>query len=86
MTKYVIKRLLWMIPVAVGVAVVIFTILYFTPGDPAVMILGSSATFEDRQALRETMGLNDAYIVQLFRFLKDTFIEFNLGTSYFTKR
>lgn len=80
MTKYVIKRLLWMIPVAIGVAVVIFTILYFTPGDPAVMILGSSATFEDREALRETMGLNDGYIVQLFRFLKDTFINFDLGT------
>lgn len=86
MTKYVIKRLLWMIPVAIGVAVVIFTILYFTPGDPAVMILGSSATFEDRQALRETMGLNDSYIIQLLRFLKNTFIDLNLGTSYFTNK
>lgn len=84
MTKYVLKRLLWMIPVAIGVAIVIFTILYFTPGDPAVMILGSSATFEDRQILRESMGLNDPYIIQLGRFLKDTFIKFDLGTSYFT--
>ncbi len=84
MTKYVLKRLLWMIPVAIGVAIVIFTILYFTPGDPAVMILGSSATFEDRQILRESMGLNDPYIIQLARFLKDTFIKLDLGTSYFT--
>lgn len=84
MKKYVIKRILWMIPVALGVAILIFTILYFTPGDPAVMILGSSATMEDRLVLRTQMGLEDPYIVQLARFLKQTFLEFNLGTSYFT--
>lgn len=84
MKRFVIKRLLWMIPVALGVAILIFTILYFTPGDPAVMILGSSATMEDRLALRTQMGLEDPYIVQLVRFLKQTFIDFDLGTSYFT--
>lgn len=86
MARYILKRLLWMIPVALGVAIVIFTILYFTPGDPAVMILGSSATLEDREVLRESMGLNDSYIVQLGRFLKQTFIDFDLGTSYFTNK
>jgi len=35
MGKYIVKRLLWMVPVVVGVTVVIFTIMYFTPGDPA---------------------------------------------------
>lgn len=84
MKKYVLKRILWMIPVALGVAILIFTILYFTPGDPAVMILGSSATMEDRIALRTEMGLEDPYLVQLLRFLKQTFLEFDLGTSYFT--
>ncbi len=86
MGRYILKRLLWMIPVALGVAIVIFTILYFTPGDPAVMILGSSATLEDREVLRESMGLNDPYIVQLGSFLKQTFIDFDLGTSYFTNK
>ena len=86
MSKYVIKRIIWLIPIALGVAVLIFTILYFTPGDPAVMILGSTATVEDRLALRTQMGLEDPYIVQLFRFLKQVFLEFNLGTSYFTNK
>ncbi|MBQ9326475.1 MAG: ABC transporter permease [Clostridia bacterium] len=86
MKRYVLKRILWMIPVALGVAILIFTILYFTPGDPAVMILGSSATLEDRLQLRTQMGLEDPYIVQLLRFLKQTFLEFNLGTSYFTNK
>ncbi len=86
MTKYVLKRILWLIPVALGVAILIFTILYFTPGDPAVMILGSSATLEDRLTLRTQMGLQDPYFIQLFRFLKQTFLDFNLGTSYFTNK
>ena len=34
MLKYIIKRLLWIIPVLFGVAIVVFTILYFSPGDP----------------------------------------------------
>lgn len=84
MKKFIAKRILWMIPVALGVAILIFTILYFTPGDPAVMILGSSATMEDRLALRTEMGLEDPYMIQLLRFLKQTFVEFDLGTSYFT--
>lgn len=84
MKKFVIKRILWMIPVALGVAVLIFTILQFTPGDPAVMILGSGAAQEDILALRVSMGLEDSYFVQLVRFLKQTFLEFDLGTSYFS--
>jgi peptide/nickel transport system permease protein len=84
MKKFVVKRILWMIPVALGVAILIFTILHFTPGDPAVMILGSQATAADRLELRTSMGLEDPYIVQLLRFLKQTFLQFDLGTSYFT--
>lgn len=86
MRRYIIKRILWMIPVALGVAILIFTILHFTPGDPAVMILGSSATMEDRLALRTQMGLEDPFFVQLLRFLKQTFLQFDLGTSYFTNK
>lgn len=75
-----------MIPVILGVAWFIFTILYFTPGDPAAMILGSTATVDDIEALRNQMGLNEPYIVQLGHFLKQTFLQFDLGTSYFTNK
>ena len=34
MLKYIVKRLLWIIPVLIGVTIIVFTILYFSPGDP----------------------------------------------------
>jgi peptide/nickel transport system permease protein len=71
-----------MIPVVAGVAVVIFTIMYFVPGDPARFILGTEATADQVAAKRHDMGLDDPYLAQLGRFLFDTFIRFDLGTSY----
>lgn len=85
MAKYIIKRILWLIPVILGVAILIFTIMYFVPGDPAQIILGSNATQQEIEDLRNQMGLNDLYIVQLGRFLRDTFLRFDLGTSYINK-
>lgn len=82
MWKYVVRRLLWMIVILLGTAFIIFTIMYFVPGDPADMILSSDATFEEKQAYRESLGLNDPYFVQLLRFFYDTFIRFDFGTSY----
>ncbi len=85
MVKYIVKRLLWMIPVILGVAIFIFSILYFVPGDPAQIILGSQATADEIEILREQMGLNRPYIVQLSQFMTDTFLRGNLGESYFTR-
>lgn len=82
MIRYVAKRLLWMIPVMLGIAILIFTIMYICPGDPAQSILGPSATAVELAAKREEMGLNDPYFVRLGRYLYDTFIRFDLGTSY----
>jgi peptide/nickel transport system permease protein len=71
-----------MLPVIFGVAVVIFSIMYFVPGDPARFILGTEASADQVAAKRHEMGLDDSYIVQLGRFLFNTFIRFDLGTSY----
>ena len=46
MTKYVLKRILLLIPVLLGVLIVVFTITYLTPGDPVVTILGTGYTPE----------------------------------------
>lgn len=83
MWKYIVKRLLWMIPVLLGIAVVIFTVMYFCPGDPASAILGNGATPDAIAAKREEMGLNDPYIVRLLAYLKQVFLHFDLGDSYF---
>lgn len=84
MGKYILKRLLLMIPVVLGVAIIIFTLMYFVPGDPTTAILGSTAEPQEYAALREQMGLNDPYIVQLARYMKQVFVDFDLGKSYLT--
>ncbi|MGI6071878.1 MAG: ABC transporter permease [Lachnospiraceae bacterium] len=85
MWKYIIKRLLWLILIAICVALLIFVIMWFVPGDPAKLILGQEATPDELEFYRELHGLNDPFFVQMFRFLYDTFIKFDLGTSYVFK-
>ena len=53
MLRYIAKRIFLMIPVLLGISFVIFLLMYFTPGDPAQMILGDLATKEEVEALRE---------------------------------
>ena len=61
MYRYVIKRLLLMIPVVLGVSFIIFTIMYFIPGDPASNILGVGASPEAVAQLNEELGYNDPF-------------------------
>ena len=82
MWRYIVQRLLWLIVIVICVAIIIFTIMFFVPGDPAQIALGSTATADELEAWREMNGLNDSYIVQLGRYLSDTFLHFDLGTSY----
>jgi peptide/nickel transport system permease protein len=86
MGRYILKRLLWIIPIVLGVSILIFTILYFIPGDPVAIILGVNSTPSEQHELRETMGLNKPFLVQLGIFLKEFFIDFNFGVSYFSGR
>lgn len=83
MSRYIIKRLLLMIPVLLGVAILIFSIMYFVPGDPARIILGSDASELSVMQLREEMGLNEPFLVQLINFLKDL-VRLDFGKSYIT--
>lgn len=83
---YILKRLLWMIPIILGVTILIFTIMYFVPGDPTSTILGASATPAELAAKREELGLNDPYITRLLNYLKDVFLHFDFGKSYLTSR
>lgn len=85
MWRYIVKRLIWLLIITVCVAMLIFTIMWFVPGDPAQIILGNGVTQADLDALRDKMGLNDPFTVQLGRFMSDTFLHFDLGTSYVYK-
>lgn len=85
MVRYVIRRLLITIPIIVAVAIIVFTLMYFVPGDPAVLILGEAASEEELAAMREYLGINRPYIVQLLDYLKQLFIDFDLGESWIYK-
>jgi peptide/nickel transport system permease protein len=85
MARYIIKRILITIPIIILVTVFVFTLLYFTPGDPATIILGETATTEELQSMREYLGVNQPYIVQLGHYLKSLFIDFDLGESWIYK-
>lgn len=84
MHKYVLKRLLLMIPVALGVSFIIFTIMYFIPGDPGTNILGASASPEAVQQLNEELGYYDPFLVRYFNYIADA-VTGDLGQSYQSK-
>lgn len=66
MLGFVVKRVLSAIPVLFMVAIIVFLVLRLSPGDPAVMIAGPTATEDQLAALRESMGLNRPLLEQLF--------------------
>ena len=81
MYKFVMKRILMMIPVLIGISFIIFTIISFTPGNPAKLILGERASQEAIDKLNEELGYNDPFLVKYFNYLKDAF-RGDFGTSY----
>ena len=74
-----------MIPVVVCIAILIFSLMHFVPGDPARQLLGTEATEEEIEAKRTELGLDKPFLVQLGNYLVDLFFHFDLGTSYMTK-
>lgn len=83
MLKYVVKRILVTIPVLLGVTLIIFTLMYITPGDPARMYLGDEASEEAVYELREEWGLNASYLERYFSYLGGL-LHGDFGISYTT--
>ena len=81
MLRYILKRFLLVIPVLLGATLLVYTIMEFTPGDPARLILGDEASDEEVMELREEMGLNDPFAVRYVRFVADM-LHGDLGISY----
>jgi len=83
--KYVIRRILLLIPVILSVMAILFTILYFTPGDPARIALGQEVTADAIEAFRAEHGLDDPFVVQLGRYIYRAVFHADLGYSYVMK-
>ena len=86
MLKFTMKRLVYLVLVLVGVSFLVFLLLYMTPGDPVRMMLGESATPEAQAELRLELGLDDPFLVQYGRYIKNIVVHQDLGTSYSTRR
>lgn len=82
MGKFIIKRILWMIPVLLGVLFIVFTINRLTPGDPVAAILGANYTPEQYAQQETAMGLDKPFLVQFVNYVKGIVTEFNFGISY----
>ena len=84
MFKYIVKRILMLIPVLLGVSIIVFLIMRVFSPDPAPIVLGQHATIEDTEAWREANGLNDPIYIQYFNYIKGA-LTGDLGNSYYTK-
>jgi len=79
-TKYILRRLVMLIPVLLGISIITFSMLRLIPGDPCRVMLGERATAEMCAAFAERMGLNDPIYVQFGRYLFNI-VRGDLGTS-----
>lgn len=82
MIRYIIKRLLWMIPVVLGVIFIVYFISWMAPGDPVLTMLGESYTPEKYAALQAELGLDQPFILQYLTYIKNVFLHFDFGISY----
>ncbi len=83
MFAFVVRRLLATIPVMGVVALFVFSLLYFSPGDPAAIIAGDLATVDDIQRVRVALGLDQPFHVRFGTWLW-AILNGDLGTSIFS--
>ena len=85
MWKYIVKRILALIPVLLAIILLIFAIMEFTPGDEATMALGGMASEEAKQEWRDEQGLDKPFLVRYVNYVVDL-VKGEMGTSYRTSK
>jgi peptide/nickel transport system permease protein len=85
MALYILRRVGLMIPVILGILLIVFAINRMS-GDPVVMLLGGEATEEEYAQERHRLGLDEPLPVQFFQYVKGIVIQFDLGTSFVSRR
>jgi peptide/nickel transport system permease protein len=83
MLGYIVRRVLATIPVMAVVALFVFSLLYFAPGDPAAIIAGDQATPQDVERIRASLGLDRPYFVRFGEWIW-RILQGDLGVSIFT--
>lgn len=87
MTRFVVRRLLQAIPTLFGIMLLSFLLMRFSPADPVTLMIGQdpNITQEDRERLREALGLNRPLPVQFGEFVWDA-LRFDFGKSFYYHR
>jgi peptide/nickel transport system permease protein len=81
MLRFIIRRLLLLLPILIGVSILIFIWIRLLPGGPAQGLLGERATPQSIAQINRQFGLNKPIYVQYWRYFDETVIHLNLGTS-----
>lgn len=85
MIRYILKRLILIIPVVIGITLFIYLLLDFAPGDPVSMILGTDATPEQVAEVRRELGLDQNVLVRYVSYMSSA-LQGDLGTSWVNSR
>lgn len=85
MWRYILKRLLLMIPVILGVTILVFGIMNLKPGDPGRMVLGVDASEEAIAAYNEELGMNKPFLERYWDFLSGIIFRGDFGSSWYSR-
>ncbi|HEX2766070.1 MAG TPA: ABC transporter permease [Candidatus Limnocylindria bacterium] len=85
MGKFILRRLLLLIPILLGLTAIVFVLARMLPGDPASAILGERATPQGLARVREALGLDQPLWVQYWEYISG-FARLDLGESFITNR
>jgi len=85
MLRYILKRLLYLIPTIFGVSIIVFVLIRMIPGDPIEIILGQHATVELQEQAMRQLGLDKPIYVQFFYWLRNMLTGY-WGRSLFNRR
>ena len=83
MFRYFIRRVFLAVPVLLGVATLVFSLIHLVPGDPAQAMLGDGAAPQDVDELRKSLGLDQPLLTQYVAFLRHA-VTGDLGVSFRT--
>jgi peptide/nickel transport system permease protein len=84
-SRYILRRILLLIPVLFGVSLIVFMVMHLSPGDPAVVMLGPTASEADVQQIRQQLGLDRPLYVQYGRWIGNV-VQGDFGRSITMRR
>lgn len=83
--SYTLRRLIYLIPVILGVCLIVFILFHLVAGDPTVTLLGKKATVKQVMELRHELGIDRAWYIQYWDIVKSAFT-FDFGRSWSTRQ